>query len=118
MLDVTEHRLRVIRSRTTHVDVSYAVAAQQVAENTEAMQDHSLLGQTNDLVVTITSGLGELTESIPSRAADTASERPAQGVATMLARANAGNAHLQLDSTTEIATMVIPTLPIVDPELR
>lgn len=60
---------RLVRAMTTHVDVSDAIAALEVAEyvEAEAAQERTVLRQVNDAVATTNSGLGELTARSDAR---------------------------------------------------
>ena len=65
--EVTEQGV-LVRAISTHVDVSDAVAAREVADQAEAAaaQDRTLLRRVNDAVATTNRGLGELTRSATS----------------------------------------------------
>lgn len=72
----------LVRAICTHIDVSDAVAAAELAESAEAQaaQDQDRLRRLNDAVAATGSGLGELTSASPSTAED--GQEPAPRVLT------------------------------------
>ena len=70
----------LVRAISTHVDVTDAVTAREVADlaEAEAAHDRTVLRQLNDAVATTNSGLGELTRSTAPSAAELAQQSPAR----------------------------------------